>query len=420
MSMLIVPDHPPLMKNINQKVSLLSSVFLLCFLILCSSPVSAQERPTNQIVKESIVSNKKKRTYYLFVPANAKAPAPLIVLLHGSGRGGMSLVEKWKDLASKEGVIIVGPDSDSGGGWSTPKDGPDFLHELVEELRSKYPINARRVYLFGHSGGAVFALMMAAVESEYFAAAAIHAGAFRTPDEYKVISQATRKIPLAIWVGTNDAFFNLKDVRATRDAFRSKGFTIEVTEIPGHTHWYYDLAPSINQSAFEFLQKYELTSDPRYLPYAGPGPVGDANKLIQEINALTKRAQETVQRTNEKEKELAAKDSVYDRAQILRIAQEQIGYFEEAASLYRAGADKAESAGSLGLPARPKQYFALIAQYNRKCAELMDVMRERAEALLSTGSPEATEAKREAAQKRADKLQEEINALQNAIDKVMR
>jgi predicted esterase len=410
------------MRIANHKVVLFPSILLLCFLVLGSAPAPAQDESDkpNQIVKESIVSNKKKRTYYLFVPASAKAPAPLIVLLHGSGRGGLSLVEKWKDLASKEGVIIVGPDSDSGGGWSTPRDGPDFLHDLVEELRSKHPINARRVYLFGHSGGAVFALLMATVESEYFAAAAVHAGAFRTPDEYKTISHATRKIPLAIWVGTNDAFFNLKDVRATRDAFKSKGFTFEVTEIPGHTHWYYDLAPSINQSAFEFLKRYELTSDPRYLPYAGPGPVGDANKLIQEINALAKRAQETVQLTNEKEKELAGKDFVSDRAEVSRIAQDQIGYFEEAASLYRAGADKAETATSLGLPARPKQYFTLIAQYNRKCADLMDVMRERAEALLITGSLDIIETKRDEAQKRADKLQEEINSLQNAIDKVMR
>jgi len=409
------------MKNANQKVALLSSIFLLCSLILCSSPASAQDKSDkpNQIVKETIVSNKKKRTYYLFVSATAKDPAPLIVLLHGSGRDGMSLVERWKDLAGKEGVIIVGPDSDSGGGWSAPRDGPDFLHDLVEALKSRYPINPRRVYLFGHSAGAVFALMMSTVESEYFAATAIHAGAFRTAEEYKTISSASRKIPLAIWVGTIDPFFPLADVRATRDVFRSKGFTIEVTEMPGHGHWYYDLAPSINQSAWEFLKKYELTSDPRYSAYAAPGAAGNANKLIEEINALGKKAQETIQRTNEKEKELAGKDFVRDRTQVRKIAQDQIGFFEEGASLWRAAAEKAETANGLGLPGKQKQYFSLIAQYNRKCAELLDAMRERAEAFLSTESFQAIEAKRDEAQKRADKLQQEIDALQKAIDKAM-
>ena len=85
--------------------------------LLTAVPAPPQGNP-NKVVRESLLSNKKKRTYYLFVPATVKSPAPLIVLLHGSGRNGLSLVEKWKDLASKEGFIVVGPDADSGGGWS--------------------------------------------------------------------------------------------------------------------------------------------------------------------------------------------------------------------------------------------------------------------------------------------------------------
>src|SRR5207253_3820492 len=147
------------MRNGKFKVGLTCLILLLC---LCptggsSSPEPAQDKP-GKIVKEQILSNKRKRTFYLYVPASAKAPAPLIVLLHGSGRDGMSLIEKWRELADKEGVIIVGPDSEGASGWSMPRDGPDFLRDLVEDLKSKYPINPRRVYLFGHSAGAVFAL----------------------------------------------------------------------------------------------------------------------------------------------------------------------------------------------------------------------------------------------------------------------
>jgi predicted esterase len=410
------------MKTANHKVLLLSSILLLCSLIFCSSPASAQDKTDkpNQVVKETILSNKKKRTYYLFVPATAKAPAPLIVLLHGSGHDGMSLIEKWKDLASKEGVIIVGPDS-GGEGWSSPRDGPDFLHDLVEDLKAKYPINPRRVYLFGHSAGAVFALMMSTVESEYFAATAIHAGAFRSKEEFVTISNASRKIPLAIWIGTVDQFFPLADVRATRDAFRSKGFTIEVTEMPGHDHWYYDLAPGINAGAWAFLKKYELTSDPRYseAAYAAPGPAGDANKLIAEINALVAVAQQMLQKANEKEKDFSNKDFVQDRTEVNKIAQQQAAFLREGAGLWRTAADKAETGSHLKLSGKHKQYFSLIAQYDRKCADLLDVMRERAEAFLSTESFVVIEAKRNEAQERADKLQQEIDELQKAIDKAM-
>ena len=130
---------------------LLATTLLLLF--SASASVSAKD----DITKELITSNGKTRAYYLYVPSTIKpgSPAPLIVMLHGSGRVGMSLVEKWKDLAKKEGFIIAGPDSLDTRGWGMPQDGPDYLRDLVEELKAKYPINPRRVYLFGHSGGAI-------------------------------------------------------------------------------------------------------------------------------------------------------------------------------------------------------------------------------------------------------------------------
>jgi poly(3-hydroxybutyrate) depolymerase len=131
------------------------------FCILLALPMLlSQARAADRITKETIESQGKKRTYYLMVPDSAKssASAPLIVLLHGSGRNGLSLMEKWKELASSEGVIIAGPDSRDSQGWQIPADGPGFIYDLVEALKTKYPINPRRVYLFGHSAGAVFAL----------------------------------------------------------------------------------------------------------------------------------------------------------------------------------------------------------------------------------------------------------------------
>lgn len=231
------------------------------FIASLAYPVSTQE-----ISKELITSKGKKRAYYLFVPEklNPDVPSPLIVLLHGSGRNGNSLVEKWKDLAKKEKVIIVGPDALNSQVWNIPGDGPDFLYELVEALKATYRINPRRVYLFGHSAGAGQALYLSLLESEYFAATAVHAGALHGRQDSQLMERAKRKIPIAIFVGTNDSFFPLPVVRATRDALNAQGFNSELTEIKGHTHWYYDRAPEINRSAWEFLKKYELTGDPLY------------------------------------------------------------------------------------------------------------------------------------------------------------
>lgn len=243
-------------------------LFVLLFIGLLFSFTALAALSTGKIEKESIISQGNKRNFYLFVPETVKPTtlAPLIVLLHGSGRNGLSLVEKWKDLATKEAIILVGPDATDSSHWSMQKDGPDFLHDLISELKSKYPINPRRIYLFGHSAGASFALQLSLIESEYFAATAIHAGALQ-PEGYQLMNFAKRKIPIAIFVGTNDQFFPLTVVKATNDQLKAQGFAVEVTVLKGHDHWYYDLAPKINLMAWEFLNKQELIEAPRYEQY---------------------------------------------------------------------------------------------------------------------------------------------------------
>src|SRR5688572_28913529 len=236
------------------EVKIMRPCILLLFAILISLGPSVAR--AEKIVKETMRSEGKERIYYLFVPdkISPATPAPLLLLLHGSGRNGLTLVEKWKDLAKKEGIIIAGPDALNSQGWRIPEDGPEFINELIDALKAKYPVNTRRVYLFGHSAGAVQALHLSLFESEYFAATAVHAGAI-VPEVKPFIERAKRKIPIAIFVGTNDQFFPLTVVRATRDALNAHDFKAELTEIKGHTHWYYDRAPEINRSAWDFLKE---------------------------------------------------------------------------------------------------------------------------------------------------------------------
>jgi len=238
----------------------MKSIGILIAALLTASPAAAEKT-----VKQTFTSGGRTRTYYLFVPdkAIAQTPAPLLVLLHGSGRNGLTLVERWEGLAKKEGLILVGPDSINSTEWRTREDGPELIHDLVEMLREKHPIDPHRIYLFGHSAGAIHAIGLSLLESEYFAAAAIHAGAL-PEEEYLWADAATRKIPMAIWVGTDDALFPLRAVRATRDFLNKQGFGVELTEIKGHTHNYYIRADEINKSVWQFLQKHRLEGDPKY------------------------------------------------------------------------------------------------------------------------------------------------------------
>jgi poly(3-hydroxybutyrate) depolymerase len=240
------------------------SVLAMLSLVLTSGPPTTSD----DITKELMTSNGKTRVYYLYVPSTIQASsrAPLVVMLHGSNRTGNSLVEKWKDLAKKEGFIIVGPDSVNTRGWWAPQDGPDYLRDVVEELKKKYPIDLRRVYLFGHSAGASFAIAMSLLESQYFAATAVHAGAL-AKDDSSWVELAKRKIPIFIQVGQYDEFFPPETVRVTRDALKTAGFPVELTEISGHDHWYYGKSGKINQAAWDFFKKHTLENDPIYRKY---------------------------------------------------------------------------------------------------------------------------------------------------------
>lgn len=390
----------------------------LTWLFLAFLLFSIHVQASDKISKETLTSQGRKRTYYLYIPAAvaSKTNVPLVVLLHGSGRNGLSLVEKWKDLAGEEGFIIVGPDAGGSEGWRTPEDGPDFIRDLVEALRAKYPINPRRVYLFGHSAGAVFAINLSMMESEYFAATAVHAGSWREQNEFSQIDYAKRKLPLAIFVGDHDQYFSMASVRATEAALKDKSFPIEVTVMKGHDHWYYDLAPQINRNAWDFLKKYELNVEPKYEEYDFTGAPEDVNAVVKEINALRTKFDENMQLFMSKEKELRAKN--YDKSPSAEIARAQIKIASESAGLMRQAALRAERVSKRKLRGNYPQYFSMLAESCNKRAEALEAMRERAAFLLSDEPQMSVMTKMNDAAAKAERLNLEADELEYRAEQI--
>jgi poly(3-hydroxybutyrate) depolymerase len=240
----------------------MKKITLLFVLALLSAAAAASAKPEKIATK----FDGQERTYYTFAPEKISAPAPLLLLLHGSGRDGMSQIDEWKALAEKEGVVLVAPNSLNSREWAMSVDGPEFLHEIVEAVKVKYPIDGKRMYVFGHSAGAVFGLYMGVMESQYFAAAGVHAGAMRD-DFFPYIDLAKRKLPLAIWVGTEDAYFSLTVVRNTQSELKKHGLDAQVFEIKGHDHNYYAIAKDLNPKIWAFLNATRLESEPTWQTY---------------------------------------------------------------------------------------------------------------------------------------------------------
>jgi predicted esterase len=391
-----------------------SAVLSLCLLLVFFHISFGRSLPVNpaRIAKQTIDSGGKKRAYYLYVPDNVGPKPPLIVTLHGSGRDGLSLVEKWKDLADKEGFILAGPDALGSRGWNSTDDSPDFLRDIIEQLKSKYSVDPKRVFLFGHSAGAVYALNLSMSESEYFAATAVHAGSWRSSEEMKFVELAKRKTPIAIFVGDRDEYFPLDSVKKTEELLKLNKFPVEVTVMKGHNHWYYDLAPDINRNAWEFLKRQSLTAEPKFAQYLNTAGGKTTNNSIDELNAIRTRIGGLLNEFNAKDKELNGKDFNIEKEQIIAIVKEQIALLTEAGLLEQQAAQKADQLSKSKSVGGYREFFALIAQVEQKRIEMFDTLRQYAELWLSADTFDSIVNKRNALFERVKVLQKESQELE--------
>jgi poly(3-hydroxybutyrate) depolymerase len=252
--------------NFSSPDRFMRSLLACAVVVAASAALTAQSDERDQ--RFSLTSNGRDRSYRVFVPDGfgKGGPGPAVVLFNGSGSAVDGLLDPWKDIARKDGVLLIGQTAFAQGAWRIPEDSPDFTQEVIESAATKFAIDPRRVYLFGHSGGAGHALLLGLLESEYFAAVGAHAGALRESDR-PLLDVPKRKIPMAIWVGTKDQMVPLKMVRDTLAILTSRGFPARVSEIPGHTHSYGERAKEVTDAAWEFLRKETLPADPKFYRY---------------------------------------------------------------------------------------------------------------------------------------------------------
>ena len=221
-------------------------VVSLIFVALCCSASDVSSR--------NIRCDDREFKYLLFSPSES-APSPAILLLHGAGDHAENQIEPWKRLARKEGIALIA--------LELPRDpnledvAMKIFHCVVEDAKQRATLDPRRIYLFGNSAGGYLAYDGATLESEYFAAAAVHAMVIA--DDYAwIIKRAHRKTPIAIYIGDDDQFFSLARVRKTRDLLEKEGFPVHYVELKHHDHNYYDRSDEINADVWRFLKGNRL------------------------------------------------------------------------------------------------------------------------------------------------------------------
>eukprot|EP01105_Mastigella_eilhardi_P028846 TRINITY_DN981_c0_g1_i2.p1 TRINITY_DN981_c0_g1~~TRINITY_DN981_c0_g1_i2.p1 ORF type:complete len:334 (-),score=71.80 TRINITY_DN981_c0_g1_i2:771-1658(-) len=185
------------------------------------------------------------RLFIVHQPKDATIDVPLLIFLHGSGDFDLwDWVEtktEWVKLADEKGFILLFPEApgDIVGGrrvagttnvWNldNPQDDLAFLHNVIDEVSMKYPIDVTRIFACGFSTGGLF-LTNAVVEfCETWTAAATVLGGMSKRTGSLDPAEATKHIPFAIVTAPEDPM--TASCQQARTHFASVGW--EPTWIP--------------------------------------------------------------------------------------------------------------------------------------------------------------------------------------------
>jgi predicted peptidase len=176
--------------------------------------------------------------YRLFVPANydrGKA-APLVIALHGMGGSENSMFDGYggtgvlKKEAEKHGFLIVCPKGRESASMYRGTAEQDVL-DVLAEVRRDYRIDAKRVYMMGHSMGGYGTWSIAMAHPELFAALGPIAGGGDPRGMEKI-----KAIPHFVVHGDNDKTVPVTQSRMMVEAGKKLGMKIEYVEVPNGNH----------------------------------------------------------------------------------------------------------------------------------------------------------------------------------------
>lgn len=167
---------------------------------------------------ETMTHAGEARSYVLRVPAQATngRRLPLVMLIHGFS-GNASAIESYTGfgrLADEEGFILLIPEGlGRPTGWNTGfvnlgRQGVDdvaFLSALLDQAVRELPVDRRRVFVAGHSNGAMMANVLAARRPDRIAAAAGVAGLM-------AVGRTDKR-----WMSTPSGRVNLLHIHGTGD-----------------------------------------------------------------------------------------------------------------------------------------------------------------------------------------------------------
>jgi len=222
--------------------------------VFCAVVLTATLARAGNPALQQVTCGSQPYQYAIYAPDSAR-PLPAILLLHGAGDRAENFLDLWKSFARHKRVVLIAPQLPRVLEFEAVA--PAVFRCVVDDARTRVAIDPARIYLFGHSMGGYLGFDGAMFDSEYFAAAALHAGDIA--DDYRgILGKARRKIPIAIYIGDQDPYFPVKHVRQTRDLLLQQGFPVHYREMSGHNHDFYAVFDEVADDAWKFFGTQRL------------------------------------------------------------------------------------------------------------------------------------------------------------------
>jgi len=212
--------------------------------------------------------------YRLYVPTTyTKARAyPLIIALHGLGGTEDSMFDGYGKrlpvLAEQRGYIVAAPfgyrvDGSYGWGLANPPADPatrrrqDYseqdVMQVLQRVKQQYSIDESRIYLMGHSMGAIGTWKIAPKYPDIWAALGPISGQGAPTTIEKM-----RNIPQVVVHGDADPTVNVQGSRTMVAEMKRLGVDVEYIEVPGGKHG--DVAAPNFPAIFDFFDAHRKTA----------------------------------------------------------------------------------------------------------------------------------------------------------------
>jgi hypothetical protein len=213
---------------------------------------SAQDLPRGQIIDDVRCNDDPAQHYALYLPSHFTTDRmwPVILAFDAGGRGRRG-VERYQAGAERYGYIVAGSNNSRNGPW---KPSLEAARAMTADLTGRFPVDLKRIYTAGMSGGARVA-MMVALHPEVIAgrihpeiAGVLASSAGFPPGEFR----ESVRFPIFGTAGTED--FNYREMSNLDRTLRSPHHVVVFEG--GHT-W---LPVELATGAVEWMELQAMTS----------------------------------------------------------------------------------------------------------------------------------------------------------------